>query len=416
MNGNNSLARKYQRRERKLRAAYRRRIVIAFILALAIGAVGGWFANERYGSNNDTSVLPTVTSEPTAEPTEQVEWSDPVESEATDEPTVEPTTEPTTEPTVEATAEPTDEPTAEPTDEPTVEPTEEPTAEPTEEPTEEPTAEPTEEPAAEPQVGTAELPVPVEEAYTFNFEVLFDGTPRKSVDDSEYFVVPVTLTLTRHIGPEYYAATYGSAYMLKGNEAGCELNVTLGDSEGLNEVVLQNALEVVLQNAAGEVQPGYQFTNAEISGQTDSLIATGTSATIYKRYNAGEVADLEYLTVSYYEGGEKKTAYFALGEAEAAPTPEPTAEPTPEVTAEPEATEETTETAATSDESYTVGSTGEAVSQLQRKLIELGYLSGKPDGQFGQWTAAAVKEAQKDLGLEQTGIADAAFLDLLYTK
>ena len=366
MNGNNSQIRKYQRRERKLRAAYRRRMFLVFILALAIGAVGGWFANERYGAKDDAVMAPgvTVTSEPTAEPTEQVEWNDPVESE--------------------------------------------------------PTSEPSPEVTVEPQVGSAEIPVPAGEAYTFNMEVLFDGTPRKSVEDAEFFTVPVTMTLTRHIGSEYYAATYGSAYMLKGNEAGCELYFTLGDCEGMNEVVMQNALEVVLQNAAGDIQPGYQFTNAEISGQTDSLISTGTSATIYKRYNAGEVEGLEFLTVSYYEGGMKKTIYFALGEPEAAPTPEPTAEPTPEATAEPAAetgeTTETEETTATSDESYTIGSTGEAVSQLQRKLIKLGYLSGKPDGQFGQWTAAAIKEAQKDFGLEQTGIADATFLDILYTK
>ena len=41
---------------------------------------------------------------------------------------------------------------------------------------------------------------------------------------------------------------------------------------------------------------------------------------------------------------------------------------------------------------------------------------GKPDGQFGQWTASAVKQAQKDFGLEQTGVADAAFLEILYSK
>ena len=75
-----------------------------------------------------------------------------------------------------------------------------------------------------------------------------------------------------------------------------------------------------------------------------------------------------------------------------------------------------TEAPAAAGEIYTIGSTGEGVVQLQAKLIELGYLSGKPDGQFGQWTAGAIKEAQKDFGLEQTGIADAAFLDVLYTK
>ena len=79
---------------------------------------------------------PTVTPEPTVEPSE--------------EPTVEPTVEPTMEPVVDPTKEPELEPTEEPTVEPTVEPTAEPTVEPTAEPTVEPTAEPTVEPTAEP--------------------------------------------------------------------------------------------------------------------------------------------------------------------------------------------------------------------------------------------------------------------------
>jgi len=58
VNGNNSQIRKYQRRERKLRAAYRRRMFLVFILALAIGAVGGWFANERYGVKDDAVMTP----------------------------------------------------------------------------------------------------------------------------------------------------------------------------------------------------------------------------------------------------------------------------------------------------------------------------------------------------------------------
>ena len=77
----------------------------------------------------------------------------------------------------------------------------------------------------------------------------------------------------------------------------------------------------------------------------------------------------------------------------------------PEVTAEP-----------AQSESYTIGDSGEAVSQIQSKLIALKYLTGSPDGKFGKWTAEAVKAAQKDFGLEPTGIADAAFLEILNTK
>jgi len=48
VNGNNSQLRKYQRRERKLRAMYRRRMVFVFILALVIGVVGGWFSGPQF--------------------------------------------------------------------------------------------------------------------------------------------------------------------------------------------------------------------------------------------------------------------------------------------------------------------------------------------------------------------------------
>lgn len=397
---NNPQIKKYLRRERKLRASYRKRMVVVFILALILGAMLGWIANDKLSSTDISA--PEVTADCTASASPAATWFDETEEDHTGEPTPEPSESPTAEPATE----PTPEITAAVTEAPTPTPT----------PTEAPTATPTPEPVVTPEsvsVGDRELPVPMGEAYSFTMELLADGTPRKSIGETAYFSVPVTITLSRNIDNEYYVKNYASTYMLKGNEAGCELVVTLGSCEGLNEVVLQNAVEVVLQNDMDEVQAGYQFTNAEISGQTDSLIATGSTATIYKRYNYGEIKDLCYLTVSYYQNGEKHTAYFSLEapESEATPAPvtvtEAETEPAPEASATAEAS---------SDESYTVGSTGDGVTQLQSKLIKLGYLSGKPDGKFGQWTAAAVKQAQKDFGLEQTGVADAAFLEILYSK
>ncbi len=44
--------------------------------------------------------------------------------------------------------------------------------------------------------------------------------------------------------------------------------------------------------------------------------------------------------------------------------------------------------------------------ELQEKLIELGYLTGEPDGVYGESCAAAVSAYQKDKGLEVTGEAD----------
>ena len=44
---------------------------------------------------------------------------------------------------------------------------------------------------------------------------------------------------------------------------------------------------------------------------------------------------------------------------------------------------------------------------LQQALIEQGYLTGEPDGVYGEGCAAAVQAYQKDHGLEETGVADA---------
>ena len=62
----------------------------------------------------------------------------------------------------------------------------------------------------------------------------------------------------------------------------------------------------------------------------------------------------------------------------------------------------------------TIGSRGEEVKKLQAKLIELGLLTGSPDGQYGKYTASAVQIMQKKFGMEQTGVATASFLKKLY--
>lgn len=49
------------------------------------------------------------------------------------------------------------------------------------------------------------------------------------------------------------------------------------------------------------------------------------------------------------------------------------------------------------------------VHHLQRRLVELGYkdAEGDKDGWYGELTAMAVKDYQKDCGLEPTGMMDA---------
>lgn len=57
-------------------------------------------------------------------------------------------------------------------------------------------------------------------------------------------------------------------------------------------------------------------------------------------------------------------------------------------------------------EDLSKGSKGDAVSELQNKLNELGYSVGVVDGDFGGKTENAIKAFQKDHGIEETGIAD----------
>ncbi len=52
------------------------------------------------------------------------------------------------------------------------------------------------------------------------------------------------------------------------------------------------------------------------------------------------------------------------------------------------------------------GSKGDAVRALQQRLVDLKYLSGKVDGQYGNQTKGAIEKFQRACNLEVTGIAD----------
>lgn len=64
------------------------------------------------------------------------------------------------------------------------------------------------------------------------------------------------------------------------------------------------------------------------------------------------------------------------------------------------------------------GSEGESVSELQTKLIRLGYDLGRwgADGDFGDMTEMAIKEFQRDNNISVTGIADDETLTVLEGK
>ena len=61
------------------------------------------------------------------------------------------------------------------------------------------------------------------------------------------------------------------------------------------------------------------------------------------------------------------------------------------------------------------GNTGSAVTAMQQRLIELGWLSGSADGDYGKNTVSAVKAFQNAAGLSATGDADSNTLSILYS-
>ena len=63
--------------------------------------------------------------------------------------------------------------------------------------------------------------------------------------------------------------------------------------------------------------------------------------------------------------------------------------------------------------SYRRGSTGSTVSEIQTRLKNWGYYSGKVDGIFGSGTEAAVKKVQAKNGLTADGIVGPATLSAL---
>ena len=60
------------------------------------------------------------------------------------------------------------------------------------------------------------------------------------------------------------------------------------------------------------------------------------------------------------------------------------------------------------------GDTGESVKEVQKKLVDLGYLTSVPDGDFGPKTEQAVKSFQNAKGIEATGIVDQVTYNRLF--
>lgn len=118
----------------------------------------------------------------------------------------------------------------------------------------------------------------------------------------------------------------------------------------------------------------------------------------------------------------QQPASSPMAAATSAPTASPTAAPTSSPTAAPTSIPTSAPTAApTSAPAVTdvpilqKGDTGEAVRTMQAKLIELGYLTGSADGQYGSGTRSAVKDFQKQNGLTDDGVAGPKTIEMLFS-
>ena len=376
------------KRIRRIRAQYRKRIAIVAIIMLIIGLVLGIVADRMLFKGKDTPAAPSVTAEITPTPAPIDEPAEDDEGDLGtfgDDIDVEPEgTEPEPEGgegedyTIAMEA-----PTAEPTATP--EPTAEPTA----------TPEPTPEPTATPVPGpTVIATVPFGESYTFSTQIKSDGTARITADESEPFeTVNFTMTMKDYMLPSDFAQKWGNVYKLQGTEAGAGFDLTLNNYTGSATIIPQNIIKIAFRGESGETENlGFQLMDAEIAGNPEVSVKNGETKTLWKRYtfsNSGE--EMKYLAVTTYNSGAIETILFELV-SDVAPTPDP-------------------------KEQYSTlsrGTKSDAVLDLQKRLIDLGYLSGTADGNFGGKTQDAVRAAQKMFGMEETGTATPEFQAALF--
>ena len=154
-----------------------------------------------------------------------------------------------------------------------------------------------------------------------------------------------------------------------------------------------------------------------LTGSADGDFGTATEEAVkaFQKANGLTVdgkAGTKTLQKLYSDSAVKASSSSSSSSSSATATPKKTATPTPKKTATPTPKKTATPTpkpTATPDLSKATylqsGSSGKKVKQLQQRLIELGWLDGTADGEYGGATEAAVKAFQKKMGLWSDGIA-----------
>lgn len=150
------------------------------------------------------------------------------------------------------------------------------------------------------------------------------------------------------------------------------------------------------------------------NGKVDGDFGAGTKEAVKKfqknnKLSADGVAGQKTLDVLYSNNAKRFTTTQGK---ESHKTPKPTKKPK----ATPKRTPRPTATPKIGKHTYLQsGSSGKSVTQLQKRLIDLGWLAGKANGEYNAATEAAVKAFQKKMGLWDDGIAGPDTLKKLYS-
>ena len=130
-----------------------------------------------------------------------------------------------------------------------------------------------------------------------------------------------------------------------------------------------------------------------LTGSADGIYGTGTESAVKAFQKANG------LTADGIAGSATQKKLYSSS-AKAAATAKPTATPKPD----------------SASEVLRLGSTGDNVKKMQKRLVELGYLTSGVDGEFGLKTYSAVYAFQQRNGLAADGVAGSATLTKLYSS
>ena len=192
------------------------------------------------------------------------------------------------------------------------------------------------------------------------------------------------VTITGISGDWYRIKTSKGEGFVKGDFLEMDVVVSNSLKEGMKDSSEVKAMQARL------IELGY------LTGSADGDFGASTKAALIAfQKNAGLTAD----------GIAGATTIKALNSSSA-----------PKASASASATAAPTSSASATYTTLKQGSNGEAVKKLQKRLIELGYLTGSADGDYGRATTDAVKAFQKQAGLTADGIAGASTQKAVYSS